>query len=89
MEHFLDNDYDPVYPEMVAGLRSEEYYVNMMIAWYFATALAKQYESVIPYIEEKKLDKWTHNKAIQKSIESYRITDDQKQYLKSLKIPRK
>ncbi|ETP71480.1 hypothetical protein UYO_2552 [Lachnospiraceae bacterium JC7] len=89
MAHFLDDDYDSAYPEMVAGLRSEEYYVNMMIAWYFATALAKQYESVLPYIEGKRLDDWTHNKAIQKSVESYRITDGQKKYLKSLKIARR
>ncbi|MBR3525510.1 MAG: DNA alkylation repair protein [Lachnospiraceae bacterium] len=88
MEHFLDVDFDPAYPAMVAGLRSEEYYVNMMIAWYFATALAKQYEIVIPYLEEKRLDDWTHNKAIQKSIESYRITDEQKNYLRSLKVKR-
>ena len=85
MEHFLDEDFDPVYPDMVAALRSEEYYINMMIAWYFATALAKQYDSIIPYIEQKKLDQWTHNKAIQKSVESYRITDEQKKYLKTLK----
>ena len=88
MEHFLDDDYDPKYPEMVAGVRSEEYYVNMMIAWYFATALAKQYESVLPFIEEKRLDDWTHNKAIQKSVESRRITEEQKIYLKSLKVLR-
>ena len=86
MEHFLDDDYDVKYPEMVSKLRSDEYYVNMMIAWYFATALAKQYDTIIPYIEKKKLDKWTHNKAIQKSVESYRITDEQKTYLKTLKI---
>jgi hypothetical protein len=86
MEHFLDDDYDVKYPAMVAKLRSDEYYVNMMIAWYFATALAKQYDTIIPYIEKKKLDKWTHNKAIQKSVESYRITDEQKAYLKTLKI---
>ena len=86
MEHFLDDDYDTKYPVMVAKLRSDEYYVNMMIAWYFATALAKQYDSILPYIEKKKLDKWTHNKAIQKSVESYRITDEQKAYLKTLKI---
>ena len=86
MEHFLDEDYDIKYPEMVAKLRSEEYYVNMMIAWYFATALAKQYDSILPFIEEKRLDVWTHNKAIQKSIESYRITPEQKEYLKALKI---
>ena len=86
MEHFLDEDFDLSYPEMVARLRSDEYYVNMMIAWYFATALARQYESIIPYIEEKRLAVWTHNKAIQKSVESYRITPEQKTYLKSLKI---
>ena len=86
MEHFLDEDFDPKYPEMVAKLRSEEYYINMMIAWYFATALAKQYDTVIPYIEKKKLDVWTHNKTIQKAIESYRITPEQKEYLRSLKI---
>lgn len=86
MEHFLDEDYDPKYPEMVAKLRSKEYYVNMMIAWYFATALAKQYESILPYIEGKRLDDWTHNKAIQKSVESRRITEEQKTYLKSLKV---
>ena len=86
MEHFLDEDFDPKYPELVADLRSEEYYVNMMIAWYFATALAKQYDAVLPYIENRRLDTWTHNKAIQKSVESYRITPEQKEYLKSLKI---
>ena len=86
MEHFLDEDFDPKYPEMVSKLRSEEYYVNMMIAWYYATALAKQYEAVIPYIKENRLAVWTHNKAIQKSIESYRITPEQKEYLRSLKI---
>lgn len=86
MEHFLDDDFDIKYPEMVAGIESEEYYVNMMRAWYFATALAKHYDSVISFIEEKRLDKWTHNKTIQKSVESYRITPEQKAYLKSLKI---
>ncbi len=89
MEHFLDEDFKPEYPEMVAKLRSREYYVNMMIAWYFATALAKQYEIVLPFIEGKKLDDWTHNKAIQKSVESYRITEEHKKYLKSLKVARK
>ena len=89
MEHFLDDDFDPVYPEMVARLRSDEYYVNMMIAWYFATALAKQYESILPFIEGKRLDDWTHNKAIQKSVESNRITEEQKTYLRSLKVARK
>ena len=86
MQHFLDEDFDIAYPEMVASVRSEEYYVNMMIAWYFATALAKQYETILPFIEGKKLDTWTHNKAIQKSVESYRITPEQKDYLRSLKI---
>ena len=86
MEHFLGDDFDAAYPEFVAGISSDEYYVNMMRAWYFATALAKQYESIIPFIEEKKLDSWTHNKAIQKSVESYRITPEQKAYLKTLKI---
>ena len=86
MEHFLDEDFDPSYPKMVAKLRSSEYYVNMMIAWYFATSLAKQYEAVLPYIEEQKLDVWTHNKTIQKAVESYRITPEQKEYLKSLKV---
>ena len=86
MIHFLDEEFDIQYAEMVAGIRSEEYYVNMMIAWYFATALAKQYESIVPYIENQKLDPWTHRKTIQKSVESYRITKEQKEYLKSLKI---
>ena len=86
MEHFLDEDFDIKYPEMVAKIRSDEYYINMMIAWYFATALAKQYDAVLPFIEKKRLDKWTHNKTIQKSVESYRITPEQKEYLRSLKI---
>ena len=86
MEHFLDADFNVAYPKMVAKIRSDEYYINMMIAWYFATALAKQYESIIPFIEGKKLDVWTHNKTIQKAIESYRITPEQKDYLRSLKI---
>ena len=85
MQHFLDENFDTKYVDMVAEVKSKEYYINMMIAWYFATALAKQYESVLPYIEEKRLDSWTHNKAIQKSVESYRITDEQKKYLKSIK----
>ena len=86
MQHFLDADFDPAFPEMVAEVRSQEYYVNMMIAWYFATALAKQYDAILPYIEGQRLDRWTHNKAIQKAIESRRITDEQKAYLRSLKI---
>ena len=89
MEHFLDGDYDPGYPEMVADIRSGEYYVNMMTAWYFATALAKQYDTVIPFIEERRLDPWTHNKAIQKALESYRVTQEHKEHLRSLRIPGK
>lgn len=88
MEHYLDGDFDLAYPEMVARLRSDEYYVNMMIAWYFATALAKQYDAVLPFLEEQRLDDWTHNKAIQKAIESRRITPEQKAYLRGLKIKR-
>ena len=85
MNIFLDDHFDPAYPEKVAVIRSDEYYVNMMIAWYFATALAKQYEAAIPFIEQNRLDRWTHNKAIQKSVESYRVTDEHKAYLKTLK----
>ena len=85
MEHYLDDDFDIRYPDMVAAIRSDEYYVNMMIAWYFATALAKQYEAILPFIEDRKLDIWTHNKAIQKAVESYRISPEQKDYLKGLK----
>ena len=86
MQHFLDDAFEAAYPEMVAQIRSEEYYVNMMIAWYFATALAKQYASALPFLEGRRLDAWTHNKAIQKAVESYRITPEQKAYLKRLKI---
>lgn len=86
MEHFLDKDFDTAYLEMVSAVRSEEYYINMMIAWYFATALAKQYEAALPYIEEVRLAPWTHNKAIQKAIESNRITAEQKAYLRGLKV---
>ena len=86
MEHFLDEDFDLKYAETVAVVRSEEYYVNMMIAWYFATALAKQYDAILPMIEDRKLDVWTHNKAIQKSVESYRITPEQKEYLKTFRL---
>ncbi len=86
MQHFLDERFETKYADEVASIRSEEYYVNMMIAWYFATALAKQYERVLPYLEEKRLSDWVHNKTIQKSIESYRITDKQKAYLRTLKV---
>lgn len=85
MTHFLDEDYNPDTLEIPAAVQSQEYYVRMMVAWYFATALAKQWDSVIPYIEKKRLEPWTHKKTIQKACESYRITDEQKNYLRSLK----
>ena len=86
IRHYLDEEFKPEYPEKVAAIRSEEYYVNMMRAWYFATALAKQYEKVLPFLEERWMDVWTHNKTIQKAIESYRITPEQKAYLRTLRI---
>ncbi len=86
MSHFLDEAFDEALLERVSVIRSEEYYINMMTAWFFATALAKQWSSAIPVLENKKLDVWVHNKTIQKAAESYRITDEQKQYLRSLKI---
>ena len=86
MSFYLDDDFRPEMLELVTGIRSDEYYVNMMIAWYFATALTKQYEAALPYIQEQRLEKWTHNKAIQKAIESYRISDEAKAYLRTLKV---
>lgn len=82
---YLDADFDPAYLELVTAVRSEEYYVNMMIAWYLATALAKQWEATIPYLEERRLPEWIHRKTIQKAVESYRITKEQKEYLRSLR----
>lgn len=86
MRHYLDEGFKPEYPEKVAAICSEEYYVNMMRAWYFATALSKHYEKILPFLEEQRMDIWTHNKTIQKSIESYRITKEQKDYLRTLRI---
>lgn len=86
MRFYLDELFQSEYPTLVAAVRSEEYYVNMMVAWYFATALAKQYDAILPYFQQKMLEPWTHNKAIQKAIESSRITDEQKVYLRTLKI---
>ncbi|MDE5894123.1 MAG: DNA alkylation repair protein [Acetatifactor sp.] len=86
MRFYLDEEFRTEYLRWVADIQSEEYYVNMMRAWYFATALAKQYEAAIPYLVEKRLDGWTHNKAIQKACESYRMTAEQKKYLRSLKV---
>lgn len=85
MSQYLDDDFKPEYLEIAASVRSEEYYVNMMNAWYFATALAKQWDATIPYIEKNELDIWTHNKSIQKAIESYRVTKEHKEYLRTLK----
>ena len=86
---YLDESFKEDYLKWVSNIQSEEYYINMMIAWYFATALAKQWNIAIKYIEKKKLSTWVHNKTIQKAVESYRITDEQKTYLKSLKITKK
>ena len=86
MQHYLDEAFDSRYLQIVADIRSEAYYVNMMRAWYFATALAKQYEAALPYLEQRQLDPWTHQKAIQKAVESYRVSAEQKQYLKTLRI---
>lgn len=86
MTHFLDEDFRVEYLEVPATVHSEEYYVNMMIAWFYATALAKQWDATIGYIEDQRLDTWTHNKTIQKARESYRITPEQKEYLKTLKM---
>ena len=85
MLHYLEEDFKPEYLECVKNIESDEYYINMVRAWYFATALAKQYDETIKILESNALDKWTHNKTIQKAIESYRITKEQKEYLKDLK----
>ncbi len=85
MLYYLDENFDPVYLKRVAAIQSGEYYVNMMIAWYFATALAKQYDATLPYIKERRLSPWVHAKTIQKAVESYRITSEQKAVLRKLK----
>lgn len=85
MKYFLDESFSEGYLRLVADVKSDEYYINMMRAWYFATALSKQYNTAVKYIERKELDKWTHNKAIQKAVESNRITDENKTYLKKYK----
>lgn len=84
MVHFLDDDFDISLAERVAKTESDGYYINMMCAWYFATALAKQWDSIFPFIKENRLPLWVHNKAIRKAIESYRITKDQKEILRGL-----
>ena len=85
MRLFLDEDFSSEYLEMAAAFQSQEYYVNMMIAWYFATALAKQWDATVPYIEQHKLSDWVHRKTVQKAVESYRITPEQKEYLKGFR----
>lgn len=85
LSHFLDEDFKPAYLEIPASVHREEYYVRMMMAWFFATALAKQWDATIDYLEDCRLDPWTHNKTIQKARESGRITPKQKEYLKTLK----
>lgn len=87
MVHYLDEEFSPEYLNIVSNLESDEYYLKLMIAWYFSTALAKQYEATIPYIENRLIkDKWTLNKTIQKACESYRISEDEKAYLMSLRV---
>ena len=85
MNEFLGEDFKTEYLDLVASKEGEDYYLKMMAAWYFATALAKQYEATIPYFEEGRLDAWVHRKAIQKAVESFRVTDEHKAYLKSLR----
>ena len=86
LSYFLDDEFDEIYLERVSGIKSDEYYINMMSAWYFATALAKRWDSTLPYITERKLPLWVHNKTIQKAIESFRVTKEQKEYLRTLKV---
>ena len=86
MTHYLDEDFEPVYLDWAAETCGEDYYLRMMQAWYFATALAKQYESTLPLLEQKRLEPWTHNKTIQKAIESLRVPDEHKAYLKTLRV---
>ena len=86
MRYYLDDNFSTEYADMVAQVQSEEYYIQMMQAWYFATALAKRYDAVLPYLLEYKLSTWVHNKTIQKAVESYRITPERKIYLKTLKL---
>ena len=85
MNEFLGDDFKPEYPALIAEKTGEDYYLKMMVAWYFATALAKRYDEVIPYFEERRLDEWVHRKAIQKAVESFRVTEEHKEYLRSLR----
>ena len=86
MTHFLDEEFEPVYLDWAAETRAEDYYVRMMQAWFFATALTKQYRSALPVLEQRRLEPWTHNKTIQKAIESFRVPDENKAYLKTLRV---
>lgn len=86
MKFFMDEHLDKKHLNLLLSIKSDEYYINMAIAWYLATALSSRWDLVIPYIENQKFSKWVHNKAIQKANESYRITKDQKEYLKTLKV---
>lgn len=85
LRFYLDGAFRPCYLDWAAGVHREEYYINMMLAWYFATALAKQYEETLPYLQQHRLPRWIHNKTIQKAVESYRITPEQKAYLRTLR----
>ena len=85
MNEFLGDDFKDEYPELVANKKGDDYYLKMMIAWYFATALAKKYDETILFFEQHRLDEWVHRKAIQKAVESYRVSDEHKEYLKSLR----
>lgn len=86
MRHFLDEEFDPEYLKIVAAVKSDEYYIKMVVAWFFAEALAKQWDAALPYIKAKRLEAWTHNKAIQKARESFRVSDDRKELLSGLKV---
>ena len=86
MKYYLDKDFKIEFLEKVASVNSEEYYLKMAVAWYFATALTKKYDETLPYIEKRVLDPWTHNKAIQKARESYQVPNERKEYLKTLKM---
>ncbi len=85
MNEFLDADFKEEYLDLVASKTGEDYYLKMMIAWYFATALAKRYDETLPYLETRRLDDWTHKKTIQKAVESFRVTDEHKAYLRTLR----
>ena len=85
MSYYLGEAFRPAQLDKVAAVSSEHYYVRMMQAWYFATALAKQYEAALPILEEGRLEKWTHNKTIQKAVESFRVSEEHKAYLKTLR----